>query len=346
VLLTIFKIVAPIAEPFSSAGFTLRNFPLLPSQDGVANIWNIHRLALEQLPILKDVSRKGKSEWINPHVSLAFSDRERRLRGNKDAAPKPVLYHLKDSLHSLFGRATEPNARRIFGLTEPSGGVYTIIFVNHVRLDLASHTLVADVCILPLTTKLLEDHSQYIANITLGGQMMQIMTCTEEMHAWKHLLPAFAERCRTWSHKQTCEYAVKGDAPLGVELGQNPMCSCGEGVRLGAFAKEQRWKKLAPFVTRGAISPLFAVSYMEIVGAHIPEKLLQNTLQGDTGSLGAIIESPIIRDGGATPPSCAHCGTTDKQLLKCSRCKDVSYCGRECQTAAWKSHKVHCKGKQ
>ncbi|KAJ6567147.1 hypothetical protein B0H19DRAFT_720409 [Mycena capillaripes] len=41
---------------------------------------------------------------------------------------------------------------------------------------------------------------------------------------------------------------------------------------------------------------------------------------------------------------CAQCekiSTTD--LLLCSRCKLIHYCGRECQKAAWPTHKLVCK---
>jgi len=41
---------------------------------------------------------------------------------------------------------------------------------------------------------------------------------------------------------------------------------------------------------------------------------------------------------------CAHCGDRVKALQRCSRCREVWYCGRECQVAGWKSgHKKVCK---
>ncbi|KAI0315911.1 hypothetical protein OF83DRAFT_307946 [Amylostereum chailletii] len=48
-------------------------------------------------------------------------------------------------------------------------------------------------------------------------------------------------------------------------------------------------------------------------------------------------------------PGVAYCGldtcmedTEDDELQACSRCKMVKYCGRECQTKAWKTHKFRC----
>jgi hypothetical protein len=40
--------------------------------------------------------------------------------------------------------------------------------------------------------------------------------------------------------------------------------------------------------------------------------------------------------------SCSHCGTQRVALKRCSRCKQTSYCGAECQHAAWKGHKKSC----
>ena len=44
----------------------------------------------------------------------------------------------------------------------------------------------------------------------------------------------------------------------------------------------------------------------------------------------------------ATSPQCSHCGKKGVALKKCSRCMQVSYCGAECQKAAWKGHKGSC----
>ncbi|KAK7681331.1 hypothetical protein QCA50_015422 [Cerrena zonata] len=40
--------------------------------------------------------------------------------------------------------------------------------------------------------------------------------------------------------------------------------------------------------------------------------------------------------------SCGSCGKREVKLSRCSKCKKVAYCGRDCQTADWKSHKAAC----
>ena len=40
---------------------------------------------------------------------------------------------------------------------------------------------------------------------------------------------------------------------------------------------------------------------------------------------------------------CDNCGNRLKPLSKCTGCRKVSYCSRECQVQAWKEHKSECK---
>ena len=40
---------------------------------------------------------------------------------------------------------------------------------------------------------------------------------------------------------------------------------------------------------------------------------------------------------------CNYCEGIDKDLLKCSRCKEVRYCNRDCQEKDWQNHQMECK---
>jgi hypothetical protein len=52
------------------------------------------------------------------------------------------------------------------------------------------------------------------------------------------------------------------------------------------------------------------------------------------------VRAPDSKANRADYYTCAYCGKTGtKKLLQCSRCKKVSYCGKECQLAAWPTHK-------
>ena len=41
--------------------------------------------------------------------------------------------------------------------------------------------------------------------------------------------------------------------------------------------------------------------------------------------------------------SCGFCGAEKEHLSKCSRCKSVFYCSKECQKSHWKAYKANCK---
>ena len=136
-----------------------------------------------------------------------------------------------------------------------------------------------------------------------------------------------AERCRDWEHSETCEFTV-GETILDVEDGKSPFCSCGIGKVQEDFRKGQ-WKDISQHVTRVAITPIFAVPYME------PAK----TVFGEF-TAGSTIVRKRLRDT-KLGPVCQVCGNGGQK--KCSRCEEVYYCSRECQIKDWQNHKPACR---
>lgn len=283
---------------------------------GVPTSWNIHRVHLDLCPSVRPSGNSGPPTWLASHVTLMFSHRERALRDMKSSTIKDTFVNLKDSLQGLFISASgvQGPVRSVFALQSMSAQkILAFIFVTDLRLDVASHTVIADACVVP-GTETIQDRLRELE--VLG--VVAIRIDSEETEAWRHLLPVFVERCRTWTHRPSCEYLTQGTIPLFPDGGAEPekslFCSCGVGVGTGTLPLH--FKSLAPYATRVAISPLFAVPYLEKVGP--------------------------TSDDLTDQERCGACGKRVGSLSLCGKCKKKKYCSRECQVKDWKVHKKNC----
>ncbi|KAL0950292.1 hypothetical protein HGRIS_010271 [Hohenbuehelia grisea] len=293
----------------------------------------ISRLKLDSMPIVDTEgtgSKRSLTELV-AHTIMAFSDHEMgevtsgwRESDNTLSQVKGTIKLLTTAFCACSGQAERST---VFGLTlDRSRPGYALIFVQDMRLDLASHTITLDACVLPMTRGIIPGILRDLRDIGRKSVKM-IITPPHEMRAWKELLPSFAERCRTWSHTPKCEYALKGTIPRSVQVDDNPLCSCGEGKGLGRFIDEHPYPALVPYLTRIAISQLFAVSYLEPVGNRVKETMLEDA------HISALFER-----------TCHQCHGPGKPMLQlCGTCKKVKYCSKECQKEAWKAHKKSCQ---
>ncbi|KAG9077365.1 hypothetical protein FRC06_008961 [Ceratobasidium sp. 370] len=223
------------------------------------------------MPLLRPASSK-RLYWLNPHTALQLSDRERAIRnGNAStkSAASNVLVNVKDSIHTVVSLCSglQGTRHQAIGLCEPNnGGIYAILLVCGLRLDLASFTVIVDTALVPLSTERMSSLIPSIQKLQDESPIVQVITEGHEAVAWKKLLPAYVERCRTWKHNAKCEYAAQGEIPLSLKMDENPICTCGEGLGFGGPEwRVELWEGLFPFATRAAISPLFSVSYVEAV---------------------------------------------------------------------------------
>ncbi|KAF8628200.1 hypothetical protein AX15_004049 [Amanita polypyramis BW_CC] len=314
--------------PLQKFGMSLKPFPIV-EHNKVLSLWSIHYIDLERLPAL-DLSSPKRLEFVKTHVSMSLSDRERRacaaeMEGRIKGSDLDVIVRVKQSIHHLFANSCGLVERKYPAacLSDPDdGGIYILIFFKDVCLDMASHTIVLDTCVVPLTYEILPRLSKAIPRLQ-GVGLLQVFTQPDEVKAWKHLLPAFTERCRKWTHTDNCEYLSKG-VPVSEQTEESPLCTCGRGKNLGSFMQNKLWKDFAPYGTRAAISPLFAVPFVDTIGADI-----LNACHGRD-----------VKDKDV----CAKCyGLGKPKLLVCAVCRSISYCSVECQKADWKVHKKTCK---
>ncbi|KAI4100501.1 MAG: hypothetical protein L6R37_005452 [Teloschistes peruensis] len=265
---------------------------------------------------------KTGSEWLNILMGGTTSSRDADVeRGNLVSNAKRDL---KQSLGNIFLAfaglhfRSEGRPVRTFQLCREES-CHTIIFVSDMRHDLDLGSVVLDAWVLPLTIPRVQKLSNALAGL-MEIKPLGINVSDSESILWKRLLPALAERCRTWNHTPQCEYHQKGIIPLSTEEAQNPLCGCGEGKVPSDFAKSvKEWKPFAKYVTRIAIAPVFPVPYVESLSIS-DEKAARLTLE----------------------PSCDNCGKASKELKACGGCGKVRYCGKDCQKAGWKEHKRVC----
>ena len=279
---------------------------------------------MDRLPVL-DVSKPVELDWLPSHIGLTFSDRELVIREKETHIGEDWLVDAKESIENIiiyFAGLQGMKKRDTFGLQGPDQKVSVIIFATGLRLDLGSQTVVMDCCVMPLSTRIASDALDAALSNLFDAGLQVMNTSAEELTAWRDLLPAFVERCRTWEHSATaCEYKANG-VPASTDPNESPLCSCPVGNYSPEFLKKPTWRPFAKFVARAALSPLFAVSYLEPVG-------YTRVMEHAAGPL-------------SNPKGCLSCRKEGKLLL-CGRCKQASYCSAVCQKKHWSQHKKACK---
>lgn len=222
--------------------------------------WNLHRVDIDSLPVI-DLDDSSKVEWLGSHSMYMMSQRERSVHEGsvpEDAAVDiDGITDIKNSLHAILTTVAGVygTQRSVFALKErESDNLKAIIFIAGLRLDSPGHTVVADGFVLPMDQEYLKAIAQTVSK--LAPTMAGIKTTPQEVDQWQSLLSALAERCRKWKHDEGCS---------GSLIDQVLACGCGRGKDVETFKEREEWAELAPYVTRIALSPLFAVSYIDTI---------------------------------------------------------------------------------
>ena len=135
----------------------LNPFPVVLTPHGPRQL-SMHHLTLEHLPAFRSPfpnSNNSLSTWLNPHFLLPMGGEKKAVQ----ALGKPSgLLDMQESVVHLFINFLDKFKGKpaLINLADPeNGGVYTMVFVNCVRVDLTAHTIVVDGCVLPITIALL-----------------------------------------------------------------------------------------------------------------------------------------------------------------------------------------------
>ena len=304
---------------------------------------NLSYLGLPTLPVV-DLTETKNLQWMITHVSFSFSGRERKLRDAFKIPGAPpandARVNFKDGLFSMFMHFTglQGQKARVFGLNNPeNGGVNILIFVSCLRLDTSNHTVILDAAVLPLTPKIVQRLGNLLGLIS--NILCQIKVDDDEMKLWRYLIPAYVERARSWHHSRKCEYRPSKRIPLSLEQGTSPICSCGNRQLPPNFIPGVKgWETFAKDCTRIAISPVF------------PSPLVEpDLLAFPSDGQGLSMDAMVGRGGGGDRRTKDTCWTCGKQaslpgvkLMSCVKCKQATYCSKDCQKLDWREHKKLC----
>ena len=309
------------------------------------------------------LSKRVDMTWIRTFLSTTLSDTECAINAAAKDSPtsRSARIDFKQSINALFSSFAGLNDsldKRKPGRQCPTfqllinNSCHTIIFVVALHHDLDLDSIALEAFVLPLTIPKVMALARPLCQLQEATSYCNIHVTPAETVLWKRLLPALAERCRTYPHTSTCEYRRPGaKIPLSVKEAENPLCSCGEGqFSASEFVKrgsgERAWAPFAKYVTRIAISPIFPVPFLENSMSTL--RKLEKTPFRARGAATAPMSSLSGRDYGEEGNAkCDYCGKASGAagvaLKTCAGCGNARYCGAACQKGAWRVHKRDCK---
>ncbi|TLD23743.1 hypothetical protein PspLS_06944 [Pyricularia sp. CBS 133598] len=355
------EVIAPVSNPITSPQLQDYIAPMTLTSDlSTPTIVSgaLPHVNLDTLPVL-DISDKGALRWLVTLASHTFSSRERRIRERimsdtqTVSTAQALRTNFKESLFTMFmlssglqGDQTGLFAIERAGNDGPgSGSVQMLVAVSALRLDAAAAGVVADAAVLPLTRTIVAGDVDLRAFLAMlpSFQVCYVSADDAELVLWRRVLPALAERCRTWSHGEDCEYKADGATiPVPGEHGQHGggsavVCSCGRGKLPEAFVALPEWDSTAAqYATRIAISPLFSVPFVE----EVVDKTVLEALKRKAEDLD-------VADAVDTCRTCGRPEGPQQKLNRCKACLEVKYCSVDCQRADWKTrHKRECQPAQ
>ena len=292
--------------------------------------WSIPRVNLELHPLIT-FPKKADSSWLRTFMGTTLSDAENALRKLDQAETTNAKFDLKQSLGILFLTHAGLNEmskgpRKTFQLALETTGAHTLIFATGIRHDLDLGSVVMEAYVVPFTIPRVEELLKSLHALQMTEPSV-IRVSKDESILWKRMLPALAERCRTWKHKSTCEYRNKG-APLSTEEGRLPLCSCGEGKISGAELAKlgvKEWAPFAKYAVRVAIAPIFPVPYLESSMSDILKKSRAAPSQHAGSSVPTLTGQISKPAGTGAVAKCDNCGKTGDGLQVCGGCRIVGW---------------------
>ncbi|KAF8417644.1 hypothetical protein EV426DRAFT_554772 [Tirmania nivea] len=258
------EVVVPISGSREQEGYPASLTPVI-IQGGDIIPWNLPRINLNFLPAI-DLGSIINQKWLNRHAKemLGYTKPSQKSDLGIKFPLVPSLFSVITHFTKIRGGSSRFQRPTAIYVRNPSYFMHGIfILVLEVRLDLSSHTIILDACVVS------DENAFELAFAALLGTpevYYQLDRSEEEMQAWREYVPAITERCRTWSHDtKKCAWIKSRKVPASSEPGTNPLCECGVGTIPEGILKLGDWgismpgavAALAMHARRAAISPFF-----------------------------------------------------------------------------------------
>lgn len=340
----IIQVIAPLLTPQKNRTSLQHFYPLLRDKRYGLCTWDLPYINFSKLPKMDRVEYpNAKDSWLPPHLAGIYSDQE--LRTPESDYLDHVL-GFKESLHTVMEiiAASDIYNPGIFVIQPRGDGINVnnnlLFIITGLYFDSSSGSIIAEANVLQALSRVFDDPRflPFLHHLP-SGKVTVIKVQDEVYRLWRRALPAMAEICRDYPHLSTCEY--KSSSDLG-DL-DPPLCECGVG-KVGEDIATT-WEHAKELVTRVAISPMFAVPYLESAkGGAFAKRLRKGSQQKARKQAGqaGTTETPETRETTAVLPNvkCQECGKDGQK--KCGSCGNVYYCSRDCQRRDWKAHKANC----
>ncbi|QKX64034.1 uncharacterized protein TRUGW13939_11207 [Talaromyces rugulosus] len=326
-------------------------FPVFLDQ-GKPILQNLHYVNLDKLPVL-DVSRKHDFGWVHNHITATLSYKEEVANHNQPMIDRlencDVRVSFKSSLFRIFDgfihNKDGPIPLLISNIRE--GRVF-LVCPSAMRQDLSSKTLVLDCAVTHLNKYSLPYLRPWLDG-TEPCDFKQIIVSDDELLMWKHTLPAFVERCRTWSHTSSCEYLSVQRIPLSTEnMEPGIFCSC--AYAFGSSSSSNKNYDIGNDQLLSCLTPRHAVR--AALTLPFPTPFGPSSVDTDVAVWTEHIQPqkrPHPMDGRVRDIQwCAVCARTEDEegvlLRSCVHCEKIWYCSGGCVDWDWYygGHKAAC----
>jgi len=317
------EIKVPTSNALQPGGFDLNPFPIT-SQNTSSLAWGMGRVDPELQPPVK-ISASTPAALIALRWTALSKGELDQIKSNPGRVSRPRMLQLKEMIGQMLAgcagcNADAPKERINMFVWRHDGVAKFQIIPNALRHDRDTGSIFLDGFFLPVTA----ESTRRMVTSSIIPNFLVIDASGEDIELWQCLIPAIAERCRSWEHSSECNYKTKSDTTF--------LCDCGVGQN--AASMPSAFKSVAGLATRIALPFVSAVPYVEPV---TDAKMISE--------IDAIMAAVHLERTSKTPSSdvCDNCGSDKPGLKACSRCEKVKYCNHACQKAAWRKHKKVCK---